>query len=66
LTELSVKENMLTLKGDIKSPGLARELVLTGFMRSLEEGTFEDVTLISTMDSSQDELSTFELRSGVE
>ena len=66
LTEMSVKENILILRGQIKSPGLAREQVLTEFMRSLEKGIFKGVTLISTKDSSKDKLNTFELRSGVE
>jgi len=66
LTEMSAKENILALKGEIKSPGLVREQVLTEFMRSLEKGIFKEVNLISTKDSSEDKLNTFELRSGVE
>ncbi|MFB0525130.1 MAG: pilus assembly protein PilM [Phycisphaerae bacterium] len=66
LTEMNAREKVLTLKGQIKSLGLAREKVLTEFMRSLEKGIFKEVNLISTKDSSQDKLNTFELRSGVE
>ncbi len=66
LTEMIAKENMLTLKGEIKSPGLVREQVLTEFMRSLEKGIFKEVNLISTKDSSEDKLNTFELRLGIE
>jgi len=66
LTEMNARENVLTLKGQIKSPGLAREKVLTEFMRSLEKGIFKEVNLISTKDSSQDKLNTFELRLGIE
>jgi len=61
-TEINVKEKTLTLKGEIKSPALVREQVLTGFMRSLEKGIFKEVTLISTKDSSENKLNTFELR----
>jgi len=66
LTEMNAQENLLTLKGQIKSPSLAREKVLTEFMRSLEKGIFKEVNLISTKDSSEDKLNTFELRLGVE
>ena len=60
------EENMLTLKGEIKSPSMARDQVLTGFMRSLEKGMFKKVRLVSTKDSSKKKLSTFELRLWVE
>jgi len=66
LTEMNAKENILTLKGEIRSPALNREKVLTEFMRSLEKGIFKEVNLISTKGTSQDKLNTFELRSGVE
>ncbi len=66
LTEMNAKENMFTLKGEIKSPGLVREQVLTEFMRSLEKGIFKEVNLISTKDLSEDKLNTFELRLGIE
>ncbi|MCK4790294.1 MAG: PilN domain-containing protein, partial [Desulfobacteraceae bacterium] len=66
LTEMNAQENLLTLKGQIKSPSLAREKVLTEFMRSLEKGMFKEVNLISTKGSSRDKLNTFELRLGVE
>jgi type IV pilus assembly protein PilM len=66
LTEISAKENILALKGEIKSPGLVREQVLTEFMRSLEKGIFKEVNLVSTKDSSEDKHNTFELRSGIE
>jgi hypothetical protein len=59
-------ENMLTLKGQIKSPGLAGEQFLTEFMCSLEKGGFKEVNLISSKDSPEDKLNTFELRLGVE
>lgn len=66
LTEMSAKENILALKGEIKSPALDREKVLTEFMRSLEKGIFKEVNLISTKGSSQEKLNTFELRLGIE
>jgi len=66
LTGMNAKENILTLKGEIKSPGLAREKALTEFMRSLEKGIFKEVNLISTKGSSQDKLNTFELRLRIE
>jgi type IV pilus assembly protein PilM len=66
LTEMSVKERTLVLKGEIKSPTLIREQVLTSFMRSLEEGIFKEVKLVSTKDSSRGNLNTFELRLGIE
>jgi len=66
LTEMNVQKNTLTLKGEIKSPGLVREQVLTGFMRSLEKGVFKEVKLVSTKESSKDNLNTFELRLGIE
>jgi len=66
LTEMNAKEKMLILRGEIKSPGLVREQILTEFMRSLEKGIFKEVNLISTKHSSEDKLNTFELRLGVE
>jgi Tfp pilus assembly protein PilN len=66
LTEMNTKENLLTLKGEIKSPGPVREQILTELMRSLEKGIFKEVNLISTKDSSEDELNTFELRLKIE
>jgi len=66
LTEINAQKDILTLKGQIKSSPLATEQVLTEFMRSLEEGIFREVNLISTKGSSQDGLNTFELRLGVE
>ncbi len=66
LTEMNAKENILTLKGEIKSPTLAGEQFLTAFMCSLEKGVFKEVNLISTKDSSEDKLNTFELRLGIE
>ena len=66
LTEMNTKENMLTLKGEIESPSMVRDQVLTGLMRSLEEGIFKKVRLVSAKDSSKKKLSTFELRLGVE
>jgi len=66
LTEINTKENILTLKGEIKSPGLVREQILTEFMGSLQKGIFKEVELISTEDSSEDKLNTFELRLGIE
>ncbi len=66
LTEMNTKENVLTLKGEIKSPGPVRERILTELMRSLEKGIFKEVNLISTKDSSEDELNTFELRLKIE
>ena len=65
LTEMNAQKDILTLKGQIKSPPLATEQVLTEFMRSLEEGIFREVNLISTKNSSEDKLNTFELRLGV-
>ncbi len=66
LTELNTKENMLTLKGQIKSPSLVREQVLIGFIRSLEKGIFKKVKLVSTKDLSKENLNTFELKLGIE
>ena len=66
LTEMNTKENILTLKGEIKSPALAGEQFLTKFMCSLEEGVFKEVNLISSKDSPEDKLNTFELRLGIE
>jgi type IV pilus assembly protein PilM len=66
LTEMSTQDNILTLKGQIQSPGLAKERVLTEFMHLLEKEIFEEVSLISTKDLSQNKLSTFELRSQIE
>jgi len=66
LTEINAQQNILTLKGQIKSPSLIREQVLTGFMRSLEKGIFKKVKLVSTKGSSKDNLNTFELGLGVE
>ncbi|MBN1805985.1 MAG: type IV pilus assembly protein PilM [Sedimentisphaerales bacterium] len=66
LTEINVQKNTLILKGQIKSPASDREKILTGFMRSLEKGIFEKVNLVSTMNSSQNDLSIFELKLGVE
>jgi len=66
LTEMNAKENILTLKGEIKSPALAGEQFLTEFMCSLEEGVFKEVNLISSKDSPEDKLNTFELRLGIE
>jgi len=66
LTEINAKENILSLKGEIKSDGMIREQVLTGFMRSLEKGIFKEVKLVSTKDSSEENLNTFELRLGIE
>ena len=66
LTEMNAKENILTLRGEIKSPNLAREQVLTEFMRSLEKGIFKEVNLISTKNSPEDKFNTFELRLAIE
>ena len=66
LTEMNAKENILTLKGEIKSPTQAGEQFLTEFMCSLEEGVFKEVSLISSKDSPEDKLNTFELRLGIE
>ena len=66
LTEMNAKENILTLKGEIKSPAMAGEQFLTEFMCSLEEGVFKEVNLISSKDSPEDKLNTFELRLGIE
>ena len=63
---MNVQESILTLKGQIKTAGQAKEKVLTEFMSSLEKGIFKEVNLISTKDSSQDKLNTFELRLGIE
>jgi len=65
-TEINVKEKTLTLKGEIKSPALVREQVLTGFMRSLEKGIFKEVKLVTTKDSSEENLNTFELKLKIE
>jgi type IV pilus assembly protein PilM len=65
LTEMNAQENILGLKGQIKSDAMVREQVLTGFMRSLEKGIFKEVKLVSTKDSSKENLNTFELRLGV-
>jgi len=66
LTAISAAENVLTVKGEIRSPGLVREQVLTEFMRSLKKGIFKEVNLISTKGSSHEELNTFELKLGME
>jgi len=66
LTEMNAEENLLTLKGQIKSPRLAREQFLTEFMCSLQKGVFKEVNLISLKDSPEDKLNTFELRLGIE
>jgi hypothetical protein len=66
LTEMNATENILTLKGEIKSPGLAGEQFLTEFMCSLQKGVFKEVNLISLKDSPEDKLNTFELRLGIE
>ena len=66
LTEMNAEENLLTLKGQIKSTRLAREQFLTEFMCSLEKGVFKEVNLISSKDSPEDKLNTFELRLGIE
>ena len=66
LTEMNAKKNMLTLKGEIKSPSMVREQVLTGFMRSLEKGIFKKVKLVFTKNSSKKNLNTFELKLGLE
>jgi len=66
LTEMKAQRNILILKGQIKSPRLAREQVLTEFMCSLEKGIFKEVTLVSTKDSSKDKLNTFELKLRIE
>jgi len=66
LTEMNAKEKMLILRGEIKSPVLVREQILTEFMRSLEKGIFKEVNLISTKGSSREKLNTFELRLVVE
>jgi len=66
LTEMNAKENMLTVKGEIKSPGLVREQILTEFMGSLEKGIFNKVELISTKESSEGTLNTFELKLKIE
>jgi type IV pilus assembly protein PilM len=65
LTEMSAKENILSLEGQIKSDAVVREQVLTGFMRSLEKGIFKEVKLVTTKDSSEENLNTFELRLGI-
>jgi len=65
LTEMNATENILTLKGEIKSPGVGREQFLTQFMCSLEEGIFKEVNLISSKDSPEDKLNTFKLRLGI-
>jgi type IV pilus assembly protein PilM len=66
LTELNAKEKELALKGEIKSPGLVREQVLIGFIRSLEKGIFKKVKLVSTKDLPKENLNTFELKLGIE
>ncbi len=66
LTGMNAKENVITLKGEIKSPSMVREQVLTRFMRSLEKGIFKRVKLVSTKDSSKKNLNTFELKLGIE
>ncbi len=65
LTEMNTNEKVLTLKGQIKSPGPAREQVLAEFMYSLNKGMFTEVNLISTKSSSESKLNTFELRLGI-
>ena len=66
LTEMNAEEKLLTLKGQIKSPGLAGEQFLTEFMCSLQKGVFKEVNLISLKDLPEDKLNTFELRLGIE
>lgn len=66
LTELSAIEKELTLKGEIKAPGLLREQILIEFIHSLEKGIFKKVKLISSRDSSEENLNTFELKLGFE
>ena len=66
LTKINVKENELALKGEIRSPNMVREQILTGFMRSLQKGIFKKVKLVSTKDSFKENLNTFELRLGIE
>jgi len=66
LIEISTEKNILTLRGQIKSPAPDREKILTNFMRSLEKGIFKKVNLISTKDSTREKLNTFELRLSIE
>jgi type IV pilus assembly protein PilM len=66
LIEISTERRTLTLKGQIKSPALDREKILTNFMSSLEKGIFKKVSLISTKDSTQEKLNNFELRLAIE
>ena len=63
LTGMHIHKQVLNLKGEIKSPGLPEEKVLTEFMSILEEGIFQNVTLVTTKKGlSADEPYTFELR----
>jgi len=62
LTEMNAQKNILILKGQIKSPTLTKENFLTEFMHTLEKGIFKEVNLISAKNSSEDKLSSFELR----
>ena len=66
LTEITAQGKVLTIKGQIKSPGPAREKILTEFMRSLEKGIFKHIHLISTRDSLENKFNTFELKLQVE
>ncbi len=52
LTAFSVEERRMTLRGRVRDLGRATDLVLAGFIRSLNEGVFTEAQLVS---SRQDE-----------
>ena len=64
---MNIQEGALTLKGEIKSPDLAEEKVLSEMMKSMEKGIFKQVSLVNTKKSSApDKLTTFELKLSVQ
>jgi len=67
LTYLRTDENAVTLKGDISGGAHSTQSVLSHFMLKLEEGIFENVSLVTTQTKPGDpNTAEFEITCGVE
>ena len=67
LTYLKAEGNTLRLKGDILNSDEGAQAVLSGFMLALEEGIFENVSLVTTQKRPENtSISTFEITCGIE
>ncbi len=67
LTYLKAEGNTLRLRGNILNSDEGAQAVLSGFMVALEEGIFENVSLVTTQKRPENtSISTFEITCGIE